>query len=49
MQEGLRERGVIVGRSGQYRNVLRINPPLCVTADDAAFFGDALEASVGAL
>ena len=49
VQEGLRERGVIVGRSGQYRNVLRINPPMCVTADDAAFFGNALDAAVGAL
>ena len=46
VQESLRERGVIVGRSGQHRNVLRINPPLCVTADDAAHFGEALEAAV---
>ena len=49
VQEGLRERGVIVGRSGQYRNVLRINPPMCVTAEDAAFFGDALEGALAAL
>lgn len=46
VQEALREGGVIVGRSGQHRNVLRINPPLCVTADDAAHFGEALEAAV---
>jgi hypothetical protein len=29
--------------------VLRINPPMCVNADDAAFFGNALDAAVGAL
>jgi len=49
VQEALRERGVIVGRSGQYKNVLRINPPLCVTPDDAAAFGNALEASLAPL
>ncbi|MGE3928339.1 MAG: aspartate aminotransferase family protein [Lautropia sp.] len=42
VQEGLRRRGVIVGRSGQYRNVLRINPPLCVDAGDAVLLGEAL-------
>ena len=49
VQEGLRERGVIIGRSGRFRNVLRINPPLCVTGEDAAFFEDALEATLAAL
>lgn len=48
-QEALRERGVIVGRSGQYKNVLRINPPLCVSADDAAHFADALDGALDAL
>ena len=43
LQEALRERGVIVGRSGQYRNVLRVNPPLCVTEQDAAEFAQALQ------
>ncbi|MFO1200322.1 MAG: aspartate aminotransferase family protein [Burkholderiaceae bacterium] len=46
VQEALRERGVIVGRSGQYKNVLRINPPLCVSADDAAQFADALDGAL---
>ncbi len=46
VQEALREGGVIVGRSGRHRNVLRINPPPCVTADDAAPFGEALEAAL---
>ncbi len=49
VQENLRENGVIVGRSGQYRNVLRINPPLCVEADDAALFEDALERSLSTI
>lgn len=49
VQEALRERGVIVGRSGQYKNVLRINPPLCVSTDDAAQFSDALDGSLAAL
>lgn len=43
VQEALREAGVIVGRSGQHKNVLRINPPLCVNADDAAQFDAALQ------
>jgi alanine-glyoxylate transaminase/(R)-3-amino-2-methylpropionate-pyruvate transaminase len=49
IQEALRERGVIVGRSGQHKNVLRINPPLCVTVEDAAAFADALESSLATL
>jgi alanine-glyoxylate transaminase/(R)-3-amino-2-methylpropionate-pyruvate transaminase len=49
VQERLRERGVIVGRSGQYRNVLRVNPPLCVTAEDAAQFDEALQGAIAGL
>ncbi len=49
VQEGLRERGVIVGRSGQYKNVLRINPPLCLTLADAQAFEAALEGALRAL
>jgi alanine-glyoxylate transaminase/(R)-3-amino-2-methylpropionate-pyruvate transaminase len=48
LQEALRERGVIVGRSGQYRNVLRVNPPLCVTEQDAAEFAQALQDALNA-
>ena len=49
VQERLRENGVIVGRSGQYGNVLRINPPLCVDDADAALLGDALESALASL
>ena len=49
VQERLRENGVIVGRSGQYGNVLRINPPLCVDDGDAALLGDALESALASL
>jgi alanine-glyoxylate transaminase/(R)-3-amino-2-methylpropionate-pyruvate transaminase len=49
VQERMREHGVIVGRSGQYKNVLRINPPLCVTGDDAGLFGEALEQALRVL
>ena len=49
VQEGLRERGVIVGRSGRFKNVLRINPPLCVDENDAAHFEKALEETLSSL
>lgn len=49
VQEALRERGVIVGRSGQYKNVLRINPPMCLTPDAAQDFDTALEGALRGL
>ena len=47
--EFIRENGIIMGRSGLHKNVLRINPPLCVTKDDAAFFLDAVDRAFAAL
>ena len=49
VQEGLRERGVIVGRSGRFKNVLRINPPLCVTEGDAGLMEQALDETLTSL
>ena len=48
--EGCRERGLLVGKGGLHGNVLRIAPPLSLTAEEAeeglAILVDALEAAV---
>jgi alanine-glyoxylate transaminase/(R)-3-amino-2-methylpropionate-pyruvate transaminase len=45
--EQLRELGVLVGKGGLAGNVLRIKPPLCITAKDADFAVDALDYALG--
>jgi 4-aminobutyrate aminotransferase-like enzyme len=42
----MREKGVLVGKGGQAGNVMRIKPPLCITAKDADALADALEESL---
>ncbi len=47
--EATRELGVLIGRGGLYGNVIRITPPMCVTADDIDFLLGCLgEAFTGA-
>ncbi|HEX6615919.1 MAG TPA: aspartate aminotransferase family protein [Gemmatimonadales bacterium] len=45
--ERLRELGVLVGKGGLYGNVLRIKPPLCITAEDVDFALGAMEEALG--
>ena len=47
MLEAAKDHGLIVGKGGLYGNVLRIAPPLCVTAGEAdraaQAFGESLK------
>ncbi len=43
MINDLRERGILIGAAGQYGNVLKIRPPLCVTVSHADRLADAME------
>jgi alanine-glyoxylate transaminase/(R)-3-amino-2-methylpropionate-pyruvate transaminase len=38
-----REMGLVMSKSGTYRNVLRIVPPLCIQGEDVDFFAEAIE------
>ena len=44
--ESLREMSVLIGKGGIDGNVLRIKPPMCVTAADADYALDALDAAL---
>jgi 4-aminobutyrate aminotransferase-like enzyme len=40
----LRDRGVLTGSDGPFRNVLKLRPPLVFTDEDAALFLEILDA-----
>lgn len=46
--EEARERGVLFGKGGLEGNVIRIKPPLCITAGDADFALDVLHSALSA-
>ncbi len=46
--EAAREMGVLVGKGGLDGNVLRIKPPMCITAEDAEFTVDVLDRAFAA-
>ncbi len=43
--ENTRKYGLVASKSGAYRNVLRICPPLCIQMQDVAFFEEAINRS----
>ncbi len=47
--EKTREFGLVASKSGAYRNVLRICPPLCTQLQDVAFFEEAINSSFESL
>ena len=47
--EAMREAGALIGKGGLDGNVLRVKPPMCVTAADADFALDALDKALTAV
>jgi alanine-glyoxylate transaminase/(R)-3-amino-2-methylpropionate-pyruvate transaminase len=47
--EAAREMGVLMGKGGLEGNVLRIKPPMCITADDVDFALDVLDRALTAV
>jgi alanine-glyoxylate transaminase / (R)-3-amino-2-methylpropionate-pyruvate transaminase len=45
--EQLRQLGVLAGKGGLDGNVIRIKPPLCITAEDADFAVEAMDCALG--
>lgn len=46
MFELIKDLGVLLGRGGVYKNVLRIKPPMCINKHDADFTVDVLRESL---
>ena len=49
VHEGSKDLGLIIGKGGLYRNVLRIKPPLCISKDDANFIVEVLDYAFNSL
>ena len=47
VMEQRREMGVLLGKGGLDGNVLRIKPPMCLTAADVDFALEVLDAAIG--
>jgi alanine-glyoxylate transaminase/(R)-3-amino-2-methylpropionate-pyruvate transaminase len=47
--EAAREMGVLLGKGGLDGNVLRIKPPMCISAEDADFCVDVLDRALTAV
>jgi alanine-glyoxylate transaminase / (R)-3-amino-2-methylpropionate-pyruvate transaminase len=47
--EAAREMGVLIGKGGLDGNVLRIKPPMCITAEDVDFTLDVLDQALGSV
>ena len=47
--EATREMGLLIGKAGIDGNVLRVQPPLCITADDAEFALDVFDRAFSAV
>ena len=46
--ESARDMGVLIGKGGLDGNVLRIKPPMCITAEDVDFTLDVLDRALAA-
>ena len=46
LHEEARARGLVIGRAGPKGNVMRVCPPYCINADDAAFFLEVIDRSL---
>jgi 4-aminobutyrate aminotransferase-like enzyme len=44
VKDEMAERGVLIGTSGRHGNVLKIRPPLCISADEARLIASTLDA-----
>jgi alanine-glyoxylate transaminase / (R)-3-amino-2-methylpropionate-pyruvate transaminase len=38
IMEELKNNGILVGRGGLFGNVVRVGPPMCITAPDVEFY-----------